>query len=196
MVLLPKGCSYQWHRTDPGECLFIEFDAIAHDSQILVFPSEDTHGILTNFLRIEKNCKLHQEACSLENIRDLYNILLLMKAQERRSYVNSSQWDRVRPAIEYIDEHYADPEISNEQLANRCSISTVYFRKLFRDCVGMSPIAYLHQIRIKRAKELLLTDYSSITQIAESVGYRSIYHFSKMFRNYTGHSPSNFTRLK
>ena len=68
----------------------------------------------------------------------------------------------------------------------------MYFRKLFETVYGTSPIRYLHRLRMEKAKGMLLSDYDSIGQIAESVGYGSIYHFSKMFHSYVGISPTAF----
>ena len=52
---------------------------------------------------------------------------------------------------------------------------------------------YVHRLRLKKAKEMLAGDYSSIEEIAKGVGYSSIYHFSKMFKKYYGASPTKYT---
>jgi len=58
----------------------------------------------------------------------------------------------------------------------------------------MPPIAYLNHIRIEKAKELLLGDYQSIEQVSLAVGYNSIYHFSKIFKQKTGVCPSQYCK--
>ena len=58
----------------------------------------------------------------------------------------------------------------------------------------MPPKKYLHNYRIDKAKAILLSDYETIEQVAFSVGYNSIYHFSKMFKTYTGKSPSEYAK--
>ena len=98
------------------------------------------------------------------------------------------------PAIKYISENYFDGNITNASLAEICGISTVYFRKTFESVYGISPIKYLHNFRIEKAKAILHSDYESIEQVARSVGYNSIYHFSKMFKQYTGKSPSEYAK--
>jgi len=52
----------------------------------------------------------------------------------------------------------------------------------------------LNNIRINKAKSILLSDYESISQVAESVGYNSIYNFSKMFKQYTGKGPTEYKK--
>lgn len=96
--------------------------------------------------------------------------------------------------MRHITEHYFDSGITNVSLSRLCGISTVYFRKMFESVYGISPIKYLHNFRIKKAKAILLSDYESVEQVALSVGYNSIYHFSKMFKEYTGKSPTEYAK--
>ena len=58
--------------------------------------------------------------------------------------------------------------------------------------MGTSPISYVHELRIKKAKEMLKSDYGSITDIAQSLGYLNIYDFSRTFKKYVGISPSKY----
>ena len=67
---------------------------------------------------------------------------------------------------------------------------------MFFKVYGASPIHYLSEFRIKKAKSILKSDYDSIEQVAQSVGYNSIYHFSKMFKQYVGVSPTEYAKLK
>ncbi len=60
--------------------------------------------------------------------------------------------------------------------------------------MGISPINYIQQLRIKKAKEMLKSDYSKISLIAETVGYSNIYHFSKTFKQITGYSPTEYDK--
>ncbi len=67
-------------------------------------------------------------------------------------------------------------------------------RKIFTDIFGISPINYIHKIRIEKAKELFKGDFGKISDVATSVGYNNIYHFSKMFKIHTGVSPSEYIK--
>ena len=58
----------------------------------------------------------------------------------------------------------------------------------------VSPPFGIHDFRMDKAKAILRSDYDSIGQVATSVGYNSIYHFSKMFRQYTGQTPTQYAR--
>ena len=95
------------------------------------------------------------------------------------------------PAVTYILNNFTKP-IKNDELAEICQISTIYFRKLFFEVYGTSPIKYIHNLRIRRAKEILRSDYTSISDVAFSLGYNNIYEFSKDFKKHTGVSPTKF----
>ena len=55
---------------------------------------------------------------------------------------------------------------------------------------------YIQNLRIRRAKEMLQSDYSSITDIAFALGYNNIYEFSKAFKKHTGVSPTKYLKGK
>ncbi len=81
---------------------------------------------------------------------------------------------------------------SKEPIARLCdylnlSQSTLY--RLFKTEVGVSPLAYFHQMRMEKAQELLILSSLSIKEIAFQFGYEHFNDFSRAYRNYYGHSP-------
>lgn len=191
-VVLPKGCSYDWLCTEPGECLMIEFDAPETANDIFSFTVTSPDFFLRAFAKTEKCLRDRTPRGTLESKHLLYGLLLDLCGTEKHEYVPRDTRAILLPALEYIYDRYYDTGITNEFLAGLCGISTVYFRKLFQRACGMPPVRYLHMLRISKAKDLLLSDYASITQVAKSTGYGSVYHFSKMFRVYTGMSPTEY----
>ena len=75
-------------------------------------------------------------------------------------------------------------------------LSCVYFRKLFTRLMGQAPMAYVHGLRIQKAKEMLRSDFGTIAEVADAVGYCNVYHFSKMFKQQTGLSPGQYSKKK
>ena len=195
IVIMPKGSSYSWTCTEPGECIIIEFDADLTYPELFSFEVSDHSVFVKNFSRIER--LMHEKGASYQTecIGLLYEILLCLLKSAKKAYTPKEKQHILLPAMEYISEKYYDSTITNEFLASLCGISTVYFRKTFEKVYGTSPIRYLNRFRIEKAKSMLRSDYNSITQIAESVGYSSIYHFSKMFKQYTGTSPIAYKNL-
>lgn len=72
-------------------------------------------------------------------------------------------------------------------------ISNDHFGKLFKDCTGLTPIQYLINLRINQAKRFLENEEKiSIKQTAFLVGYSDPYYFSRIFKKYTGKSPTEW----
>ena len=191
LVVLPKGCSYEWCCTHSGHYSIIEFESEMECNDIFTFPINNSEKILKLFKELEYKRTLKKQMYKVESIRDTYSILLMLTQLMRKNYFPVEKINKISPAIEYIAKNY-NKNIKNDVLANLCNLSTVYFRKLFSETMGISPIAYVHELRIKKAKEMLKSDYSSITDIAESLGYLNIYDFSRTFKKHTGITPSKY----
>ena len=191
LVILPKGCSYEWCCTHSGHFSIIEFESELVCNDIFSFSVNNSEKILKLFKELEYKRTLRNPMHEAESIRDTYSILLMLVQSVQKKYLPTEKINKISPALEYIAKNY-NKNIKNDVLANLCNLSTVYFRKLFAEIMGTSPISYVHELRIKKAKEMLKSDYSSITDIAESLGYLNIYDFSRTFKKYTGTSPSKY----
>ena len=193
-VILPKGCSYSWKCIEPGECIIIEFDADKTENSFTSFEITDNSTIINAFSKIEKSLNQQKPYYRLESYNQLYGILHVLAKSTTKEYTHPKKSDSLKQAIKYITENYFDGTVTNTFLAGLCGMSVVYFRKTFELVYGISPIRYLHHFRIEKAKAILHSDYESIEQVALSVGYNSIYHFSKMFKAYTGKSPTEYAK--
>lgn len=191
MVILPKGCSYDWICTKEGHFKNIEFECDKECDEIFCIDIKDSEKILNLFKKMEYMRTVKNPVFNMENIRDTYSVLLLLMQSAQKKYLPSEKYDKISPAVEYIAENY-NTSITNEKLAELTGLSVVYFRKLFSEFFGTSPINYVHELRIKKAKEMLGGDYGSISDIAESLGYQNIYDFSRVFKKYTGIPPSKY----
>lgn len=90
----------------------------------------------------------------------------------------------------------ADPAISIAKLAAEIGYSPAQFRREFRRWTGMSPQEFVARRRIDRAKRLLDTTDSVIYSIAEQVGFRSVSHLIRCFRDVYGVSPAKYRQLR
>jgi len=87
-----------------------------------------------------------------------------------------------------------DKETDIKEMARSLNIGYSYFRKMFKLFTGVSPGQYQLQLRILRAKELLLTSEKAVKEVAYATGFDSIYYFSRIFKDKTGKSPSEFRK--
>jgi len=81
---------------------------------------------------------------------------------------------------------------SSDELAEMAGLSRSRFRVLFKEMTGCAVTQYQNQIRINKARELLLSGEFSVTDAAEAVGFDEVYYFSRLFRKVTGFSPTHF----
>ena len=93
----------------------------------------------------------------------------------------------------FIEEHYADPVtlggMAKIFMTNPCALS-----RSFKRYMGIPPISYLNRVRIQAAKELIENSDLSLTQVCSRVGYESLTYFGRVFKEFTGVTPSQFRR--
>lgn len=110
-----------------------------------------------------------------------------MKPVER--YVSNHLTEIIHEIANYVSQH---PGIAHrvEDLAARAGLSPRYFSIKFKELTGSSVQSYVIRARIERAQHLLLYAGMNVTEVADALGYRDIFFFSRQFKQYTGKSPS------
>lgn len=136
-----------------------------------------------------------EEALLTEGCRDMCELYLKEAVIELyRAYTKGSE----RSSKEKIEalrcELSAHPSHSwtLESMAKFCGYSESRFSALYRDIYKISPMADLIAIRLESAKLMLAYSNLTVSEIAESVGFSSVYYFSKYFKKSTGVSPSEY----
>lgn len=97
----------------------------------------------------------------------------------------------IRPALEFIEERYAE-RLSLEEVSKLTSRSPSRFSRLFKEVTGLTFTDYLTSTRINMAKQMLATGQWTITEIAEKTGFCNVHYFGKVFKETTGVSPLQF----
>ncbi len=97
-------------------------------------------------------------------------------------------FEQVRPALEYIRQHYAS-HMKIGEMALVCHVSESHFRRLFEENIGMTPVEYLNHVRIRKACDLISKTGSSMEEIASKVGFTTTSTFNRNFKRITGTSP-------
>lgn len=90
----------------------------------------------------------------------------------------------------YIEQHL-ERNITVQELADQVYFHPNYLIRFFHNMLGISPIQYINQLKIERAKSLLMTTELPVSEIARAVGLE-IYYFSRMFKHHTSFAPSVF----
>ena len=93
----------------------------------------------------------------------------------------------------YLQEHLSE-DVSLSVLAEEFHLSAQYISQLFKNEIGVNFLAYFTNIRMERAKKLLLSSSASIGEISEQLGFGDYRVFTKVFKKAEGVTPSQYRR--
>lgn len=192
-ILLPRGCTYEWNCTEGGHYNVLEFDCPQTAAHPISFSVKSSEKLQKALQELEYRRNLCRPLSAMESIKNAYGVLLELLQTTTTLYLPKEKQTIVSVAIDYLSQH-ATETVRNEHLAALCGISTTYFRRLFTQTTGVSPMAYARQLRIRKAKELLQSDYGSLSDLALSLGYPNLYDFSRDFKKHVGIPPSQYER--
>lgn len=184
-VILPKNGTYYIKRNKTGAFPVINFEcADALTDTVCVIPIEDAEELIMDYE------KLKGELCFDGNRAKAFSVFYGMLYKIGREVIPRE----LAPAIRMIKSSYSDPALTNESLASECKISEVYFRKLFKEHFGISAKQYVIDVRLERARQLLTEGSISLAQISEACGFTNQYHFSRIFKERIGLTPSEYRK--
>jgi Response regulator containing CheY-like receiver domain and AraC-type DNA-binding domain len=92
-------------------------------------------------------------------------------------------------ALSYIREHYCDSELSLQRVTDHLAVSVSYFSTVFKSETGVTFLEYLTELRMEKAKQILLHTDRKSYEIAEEIGFSDAHYFSLAFKRFTGTSP-------
>lgn len=195
IIFLPEKSDYIVEDCIPGDCYAINFKL--HED--ITFPpfvrhAKNSSGFLDLFMSAEKTFKAKKHAYMLKCKADLYSIIHLLVHEYDMGYLPSKKEITIAPAVKYIHEHYSENEINIDFLSHLCGIKESYFRRIFTNCYGLSPINYINRLKLSRAKEILLQTTYKIDTVAQMSGFNDIYWFCRFFKKETGLTPSEYRK--
>lgn len=138
--------------------------------------------------RLRGNLKLLENADSAIATHVVTDLVLMLRR------TRAPQDPLVHSALTYLNEHYASPDLSLTELAAVLGISPSQLSRRFRAVRGITAVAYLRDLRLQKARELLTETDQTLRHIAEHTGYRSAFYLSRVFSAQTGQSPSEYRR--
>ncbi len=186
-VFFKKGMDYTAVCNKRSVVCIIDFECGELDFEdIESFYLNDSKSCLKDFEKIRNLFTFEKDILECYS----YFYKLLNKVFNNSFSINTP----LQAVLEYIEENLSDTELSNIVLAKKICISEPYLRKCFSDTYNKSPKQYILERRIEKAKELLLENKMTVSQIAEKTGFSCITVFSRAFKNRVGMSPSEFVR--
>ncbi|MBR4862941.1 MAG: helix-turn-helix transcriptional regulator [Oscillospiraceae bacterium] len=95
--------------------------------------------------------------------------------------------------IGYINSHFTE-KFSIPQLAKQCALSESVYRRRFRQLTGLSPVQYINQLKVEKARQLLQSGDISHQQISDFLHFHSVSYFYRVFKAVTGQTPGEYRR--
>lgn len=108
---------------------------------------------------------------------------------------DKSKFDKISAALEYIKNNYMN-DITIDTLSNLCFISNTHFRRLFEECMNMSPLEYTNFIRVKTSCNLLQKSKYSMDEVAFRCGFNTFSTFNRNFKKIIGITPYQYRMKK
>lgn len=118
---------------------------------------------------------------------------LYREESEQQENKNILTQARLRKMMQFIWDHFHE-KITLDDIAASANISKSAALRCFRSGMQTSPVGYLNNFRLNRAKELLLTSHSTVSEIAVSVGFDNVGYFDRVFRRTFGLTPKQFAK--
>src|SRR5690625_3233687 len=129
--------------------------------------------------------------------QNIIEILIIKLERERKLKVEKSELKRINKDIafikQYINRNYRS-NITLDQLSNLKHLNKYYLAHSFKNNVGVSPIEYLNQVRIREAQVLLETTDFNIADISGMIGFSSQSYFTQTFRRHQNETPSQYRK--
>ena len=123
----------------------------------------------------------------------LLRMVSSMSPDKKRPLTESER--AVRREAERIASNFTQ-EADLDAAATRCNLSRTRFSHLFKEVIGISPLRMQTNMRLDHARDLLLYTELSVKEVAESCGYADQLYFSRIFKESTGISPSEYKKYK
>lgn len=192
IVYFPKGSNYTIREKVPFDCYAINFempDGVTFEP--FSFKVKNTASYVESFKQSQRMQTRKNTGYTSKIKSELYNIIYNMQYEYDLPY---STGKSINPAIEYIHANYYKENITVEHLAALCGISTVHLRNTFIKKFAMSPIKYINNLKMTRAKELLRSQFYTISQVCFLSGYNDESYFSREFKKAFHVTPGEYAK--
>lgn len=210
-ILLEPFMTYSARRlTDEIDHYYIHFEAgpayrlpdfkeLVTGSQGPVFSPKELPQLNLMFSMLENDI---QEKTSgyqtLLSVSFLRMVIYMCRARQRHRQITERmltprETQIVSDSMVYIENNLSSP-LKITDISSHLGISENYLYKSFMSVMKISPSRYLLQYKVKRAEKLLRTGNYTVEQISKMLGFSSLFHFSKTFKDFFGASPKQYLK--
>lgn len=196
VIFIPDGTKYKTvaYRSKGKEYtgIGIGFTIVLEDDSHIPFPQDVYHkpcDAKTKELFGEIIDVSSDHPIKLTKLKALVLDLITHLAYENENQAKSI----IRPALDYFALTYKE-NLPIKVYAEKCNLSESYFRKIFKETIGMSPISYRNELRFAKAQHLYPM-YRNVAKVAEEVGFCDEAFFTKLYKKRFGTSIKNIEKM-
>ncbi len=197
VLYLPKDSSYTISALgiEDSHCIAINFYThspsdyppfvYAHQS---LFFQEMFERALRARLRLRRGHQAQAMSC-------LYGIIAQLQYGMDNLRPSTALRQRIKPGIEQLESSFMNPDLRISDLAQLCGISEAHFRNIFKSIYGMSPLNYLHSLRLNLVNELITSGEYTVVSATERAGFTDPSAFYRLYKKVYGMSPMQWRKL-
>jgi AraC-like DNA-binding protein len=133
----------------------------------------------------------HRHYGSILELLNIFAAHLSLIAGQLMLSDENSEAPEIRRAREFIHQHFAEP-LDLKQVAESANLSSCYFCRKFKESTGLTFTSYVARSRVEAAKKLLANPQVRVSEVAFEVGFQSLTHFNRVFKEISGTSPTRY----
>ena len=191
ILLIPAGYSY--HIDSQQEivlCINLNISG-GEKLKAQAFTPHNASVFRDSFRSIYQTWSLKRPGYYQKCMSILYTILAQLEAQCSSIYRSPAFWS-IKNTLDYMHEHFTDPDLSVSSLCRIANLSDTQFRRNFYEVYQTTPIKYLQNLRINHAADLLTNSTLSIEEISAICGFSDSKYFCFVFKKLKSCPPSVF----
>ena len=193
MTFIPKGLGYKTEILEDMRMAVVHFKLAEDvDFRNASVVEADGAGISLLFEKLIYSAR-PDNPVDFRAMASLYELLARLDELSGRENAHGVP-EKIRLARKSMERRYNDPALSVASVADSLGVSASYLRREFSRAYGASPIAFLQDVRVSQAKNMLESGVLSVGEIAEQCGFASPAYFIQVFHKRVGTSPDRYRR--
>ena len=203
VLIFPKGLVYSGKRKSGVKNSFYVVDFETDETfsfALLGLPKIFTPKHYELFIsRFEELLKLWESGDLSAKIAlkgKLYSLIADITKKYMQSSLGAECFSKTQRIADYIEKTYSKSDLSIEDICKEFYVSPSTLRRIMLSAYYKTPIKYITEVRVKKAKNMLAYDNFSVNEIAEKCGFSSAHYFSRIFKKEVGMTPLEYKNSK
>ena len=186
VLFLPEGISADINVQKAGSVICIGFspqrecDATPNVALLSTAAPSLLRNRFLHFAALHSNAPSVGSECAM--LAEFYGILYELQRNTSAGNRRSMLEEKIRPSVAYLENHLTDRHLNIEQVAALSGVSETYFRTLFAEQFGCTPLQYVIEKRVRKAEKMLSETQLPLDEIEQSCGFQSHSYFLKQFQ--------------